>query len=318
MAKKKKVKVAAKRTIGIMHSGTDKPAHQIHIDAFIQALEAAGYDEAKTHNNLDIKARLFAEDDPGKLTGHAKSLINSHHVEVVVAAGGTASALAAKSVTDTQMNPTSVVFTSFADPASPVKNMTGICARTTELDATRLHLLHELMPNETKFGALVNSSRGNYSSLTASLNAEATKLGLQQPDYTSVVGGGTTNEIDDAIEKAFSDWHGNVKAAVVTADPLFNNHRDTVIAAARKYKIAAIYQWSEFANAGGLMSYGTNLLEAYKLAGIYVGRILDGDNPDKLPVVLLTNFELVINLGTASKIGIPIPQTLYARATIIP
>jgi putative tryptophan/tyrosine transport system substrate-binding protein len=163
----------------------------------------------------------------------------------------------------------------------------------------------------------VNSSRSNYLSLKASLDTEATNLGLQALDYKSVTGGGTENQIDAAIEQAFKDWNGKVRGAVVTADPLFNNHRDKVIAAARQYKIAAIYQWSEFARAGGLMSYGTDLAEAYKLAGIYAGRILDGDDPETLPVVLLTKFELVINLSTASNIPIGIPTTLYNRATLI-
>jgi putative ABC transport system substrate-binding protein len=309
----------AKRKIGIMHSGTDKPAHQDHIGALLQTLETAGYDEAGTHKNLDIKAKLFAADKLNKLKDHAKTLINTHHVEVLVAAGGTASAQAAKDVTATQLNPTPIVFTSFADPASPAKNMTGICARTTELDAIRLNLLHELMPGEQQFGALVNSSRTNYPSLEAGLKDEATNLGLQEPVFKDVTGGGTASQIEGAIEQAFSDWEGaKLKAAVVTADPLFNNHRDKVIDAARRHKIAAIYQWSEFVRAGGLMSYGTNLLEAYKLAGIYVGRIFDGTDPATLPVVLLTNFELVINLGTASDLQIGIPKTLYARATLIP
>ena len=126
-------------------------------------------------------------------------------------------------------------------------------------------------------GALVNSSRSNFSSLTATLESAAANLGLQKPDYHDVTGGGSANQIEDAIEDGFKTWQGNgLKVAVVTADPLFNNHRDKVIDVARKYKIAAIYQWSEFASAGGLMSYGTNLLRgvqvSWQLCGPYSGR----------------------------------------------
>jgi putative ABC transport system substrate-binding protein len=322
MAKKRKPFVT-KRVIGFLHSGADKQIHKKHIDALLKSLESAGYDDGGRKNNLQVKAKLFADDDLTKLITHGKSLINTHKVEIFIAAGGSASAQAAKTVTSTQLVPTPVVFTSVSSPRRPAPNMTGVCARTSELDPVRLRLLNELMPDQVELGALVNSDRPGFADLETALNDEAKQLGLKndKPDYHKLVGSADQDEVDWAIDEAFKDWNSRgIKGAVITADPLFNDHRDAVIASARKYKVAAIYQWSEFVDDGGLMSYGTSLQQGYEVAADYVGRILDDVTAaGKLPVVTLTKLELVINQGAASGIPIGIPKSLYARADrIIP
>jgi len=146
LAKKRKPFVT-KRVIGFLHSGADKQIHKKHIDALLKSLESAGYDDGGSKDNLQVKAKLFADDDLAKLITHGKSLINTHKVEVFIAAGGSASAQAAKSVTATQLVPTPVVFTSVSSTRRPAPNMTGVCARTSELDPVRLRLLNELMPD---------------------------------------------------------------------------------------------------------------------------------------------------------------------------
>jgi putative ABC transport system substrate-binding protein len=230
-------------------------------------------------------------------------------VRVLVAAGGSISSRVAQEATTVGGTP--VVFTSVADPVSPAANMTGICALTIALDPTRLILLHELMPAPKKLGALVNSSRPEYAAQKADLDRAASMLGLLL-DYKDVTDATRSGGNPDRIKQAFDDWvKAGIEAALVTAGPFFNNHRPAVVGAAT---IPTIYQWREFVDAGGLMSYGPRLKDAYKLAAIYVGRILGDERPENLPVVLLSKFELVINLSTAKVLGIVIPETLRARA----
>src|SRR5262249_12600475 len=152
-------------------------------------------------------------------------------------------------------------------------NMTGICARTSELDTDRFNLLHELLPRETKFGALVRPSRFNYKTQKALLEDAAGMLGLtlEFKDVDSHAG-----HPDAEIARAFQAWPGKGAAVLVTADPLFHARRDKVVAAAKAAKLPAVYQWREFVDEGGLMSYGPDLEVAYNLAGIYSGSVLKG------------------------------------------
>jgi putative tryptophan/tyrosine transport system substrate-binding protein len=297
--------VFAMPKIGIMHSGT-KGTHDPQIQAFKKGLEWAA-----PSANATIVDPLYADDNFAKLDTIADSLVTTDKVDVLLAAGGSASSKAAKKATAASGTP--VVFTSVANPARPAANMTGICARTSELDLARLELLHELLPGETKFGAVINPSRFNCSTHKDEINNEAAILGLQAPDYKEIDPGAAN--IDTLIDHAFQYWASdNYKGALVTADPLFNNHRGKVIRAAEAHKIAAIYQWREFAEEGGLMSYGPNLVAAYTLAGIYVGRILGGTGPKDLPVLQLNKFELVINLKTAKALGRDVPPPLLVQA----
>jgi putative ABC transport system substrate-binding protein len=193
----------------------------------------------------------------------------------------------------------------------------GICARTTELDPTRLQLLLELLPGRTKIGALYDPSRFDVATQQAKLDSKAGLLGIGPLSYQPVDPNGSTQ--DAQIDAAFQNWAtNNYQAAIVTADPVFNNHIDRIVktSGGALRTIPAIYQWREFAVAGGLISYGPNLTVAYKLAGTYVGRLVNGDTTiDKLPLLPLDSFELVINLKTAKQLQIDVPSTLLARAT---
>jgi len=298
-------------TIGIMHSGS-QGKHDAQIKAFKDGLEWGG---AAPGAPVTIAGPLYADDDPAKLDMIAAELVNSDKADVLVAAGGSMSCEAAKKATATSRKP--VVFTSVANPTRPAANMTGICARTSELDSVRLSLLRELLPGEKKFGALLNPSRFNYAIHKDHLSNAATLLGLQAPDYKDI--NSTDGKADADIDRAFADWASRDCAGVlVTADPLFNNHRERVIrAAGAPNNIPAIYQWREFAEDGGLMSYGPNLITAYMLAGTYVGRILNGTAIKDLPVLPLDDLELVINLKTAKALGLDVPPTLLARADLV-
>jgi putative ABC transport system substrate-binding protein len=291
-------------TIGIIHSGSGVvPVQQTEIDTFILSLKNAGYTNGQGGFSIRPPIPAYANDNLQQLRAHADNFVRQG-VDVLVAAGGSISAQVAKDATAARGTP--VVFTSVADPVSPAPNMTGICARTVELDPTRLILLHELMPAETTIGALI-SSRPQPNTQRQLLDNAANVLGLSL-DYKNIANPGD-------IPQAFRAWHqAGIKAAVVTANPFFNNHGPDVINHANNNNIAAIYQWHQFVDAGGLMSYGTKLLDAYNLAGIYVGLILDGQQPQALPVVLLTKFEISMNLTTAKKLDIAVPKTLHARA----
>jgi putative ABC transport system substrate-binding protein len=291
-------------TIGIIHSGSGVvPVQQTEIDTFILSLKNAGYTNGQGGFSIRPPIPAYANDNLQQLRAHADNFVRQG-VDVLVAAGGSISAQVAKDATAARGTP--VVFTSVADPVSPAPNMTGICARTVELDPTRLILLHELMPAETTIGALI-SSRPQPNTQRQLLDNAANVLGLSL-DYKNIANSGD-------IPQAFRAWHqAGIKAAVVTANPFFNNHGPDVINHANNNNIAAIYQWHQFVDAGGLMSYGTKLLDAYNLAGIYVGLILDGQQPQALPVVLLTKFEISMNLTTAKKLDIAVPKTLHARA----
>jgi putative ABC transport system substrate-binding protein len=204
-----------------------------------------------------------------------------------------------------------VVFTSFSDPICPATNMTGICALTSALDPDRLNLLHELMPTAQKIGVLFNSQRDNSATQQGWLDLTAKKLGVTL-DRKDVVPPGGGKPDPNLINAAFGTWAAANIPVLVTADPFFNNHRDKV-----QNKTAAIYQWREFADEGGIMSYGTNLTVAYALAGNCPGGILDYLSKNQAPVlpnVTQLKPELVINLKTASDLNIPIPDTLLAKA----
>jgi putative tryptophan/tyrosine transport system substrate-binding protein len=328
------------RWLEFIHSGSNNTKHDDHINALKEGLAWAGYN-AGVGGNVTILPTLWADNHPAKLATDAHTLINTNHVDVLVAAGGTASSQAAQNETAATLRPP-VVFTSVAEPRLLPANMTGICARTSELDAERLSLLRELLPGKTNFGALFNHLRFNKDPQKANLNNTALILGLSPLNPQEVDPGGSIANSNTLIAQAFQNWaNAPCQGALVTADTLFNNHRATVISAAAGTiniagviinisPIPAIYQWREFAEDGGLMSYGPNLRVAYQVAGTYVGRILDkiaaaaGGAIDitDMPVLPLNNCELVINLKTAKALdtamagmgGFKIPPTLLARA----
>ncbi|HKF07822.1 MAG TPA: ABC transporter substrate-binding protein [Xanthobacteraceae bacterium] len=292
--------------IGFLNSGSAGSRGE-QFAAFDRGMGEAGYVDGQ---NVTIEYR-WANDDYGRLHALAAELVRLP-VEVLVAGGGPVSALAAKAATKT----IPIVFTIAADPVKsglvssfhrPGGNITGTGGLTSELDAKRLELLHRLLPKASVIGVLVNPNRPAFEDELRELQAKAGDMKLK----LVVQKAGAEGEIDAAIEALTRQ---KVGALLITADPFFNSRRAQVIAVVTRYAIPAIYQWREFAAAGGLMSYGPSIVAAYHQAGVYVGRILKGAKLSDLPVVRPTRFQLVINLKTAKTLGIEVPPTLLARA----
>jgi putative ABC transport system substrate-binding protein len=292
--------------IGFLHSGASIQWLYV-VEAFRDGLSKAGYVEGQ---NIVIQFR-WAEDQYDRLPGLAADLVRSD-VAVLVAAGGPVVALAAKAATET----VPIVFTAVADPVKsglvvslnrPGGNATGTAGLTTELDAKRLELLREMVPSADVVGVLVNPNRPGVEGQTRDLTAAAQTVGQR----CVIVSAGNVRELGTAFEALARD---RVDALLITADPFFNSEREEVIGLASRHAIPAIFQWRDFAAAGGLASYGPRLTDAYHQAGLYTGRILKGEKPADLPVVQPTKFELVVNMKTAKTLGLEIPPTLLARA----
>jgi ABC-type uncharacterized transport system substrate-binding protein len=290
--------------IGFLNSGSAGSRGE-QFAAFDRGLKEAGYVDGQ---NVTVEYR-WADDDYTRLPSLAAELVR-RPVAVLVAGGGPVSALAAKAATKT----IPIVFTTVADPVEsglvaslnrPGGNVTGTAGLTSELDAKRLELLHQLIPKTRVFGVLVNPNRPRYEAEFKELQAKAGDMKLN----LVVEKAGAEGEIDTAFEALARQ---KIDALLVAADPLFNNRRARVIGLATRYAIPSIYQWREFVAAGGLMSYGPSIVNAYHQTGVYVGRILKGAKPADLPVVRPTRFELVINLKTARALGIDVPYPLLA------
>ena len=292
--------------IGFLNSVSAGPFRQF-VDAFRRGLNETGFVEGQ---NVMIDYR-WAEGQYDRLPELATDLVR-RNVAVIAATGGAASGLAAKAATVT----TPIVFIHAVDPVKlgfvaslnrPGGNATGIYLFTAALEPKKLELLHELVPKAVVIGVLVNPRNPNVESVSTGLQTAARTLGLQ----TYVVNADTQREVGAAFATFVEQRIG---ALVVAADPFFNSQRAELVALAARHAIPAIYEWREFAAAGGLMSYGTIISDAYHQAGVYAGRILKGEKPANLPVVQPTKFEFVINLKTAKALGIDVPTTLLARA----
>jgi putative tryptophan/tyrosine transport system substrate-binding protein len=230
----------------------------------------------------------------------------------VIAALGTPSAVAAK--TATTMIP--IVFGVSEDPvklglvasiAQPGGNATGVSYLLSELGAKQLGLLHELVPAANRFGLLVNPNNENAEAITGDLKAAAATIGVE----IDVVRATDSHEIEEAFVALIRD---KVHALVVGTDPFFYNRRVQLATLATRHALPTIYNVRAYAEAGGLISYGTSLTEAYRQMGAYTARILKGEKPIDLPVVQSTKFDFVINLPTARALGLTIPPMLLARA----
>ncbi len=306
--------MAAPLPVGILHSGVEAVNGQ-QIAALLKGLAEAGYVDG---DNIAINL-LWSNNDSQQLATNAATLVTAA-VKVIIAAGGTSSAKAAKEATNqgNPPNPIPVVFTTVADPVAagfvtsldePGGNLTGTAGLTSELDPKRLELLKEFDPSRTRIGILTNSSRLKFADQWAELQAAATRLGL-----TPIQGDATRpNQIDNAI----NGFPANTQAVLVTADALFNNERKKVVRLVNARGLPAIYQWRDFAAGGGLMSYGPSIDEAYQQAGVYASQILGGDKPQNLPVMLPSKYDLVINLKTANKQNLKIPISMLTRAILL-
>jgi len=189
----------------------------------------------------------------------------------------------------------------------PGGNVTGMSAFSAELDAKRMELLRELVPQAEVIGALLNPNRPNPDVQLKDVQAAARTVGRR------LIVLNATNEAD--IETAFATLiQQRAGALLVTADPFLTRQREQIVALAARRAIPAIYPWRDFVPIGGLISYSTSLVDNYRQAGLYVVRILKGEKPADLPVVRPTKFELVINLKTAKALGLEIPSMLLASA----
>jgi putative tryptophan/tyrosine transport system substrate-binding protein len=278
-----------------------------HVASFREGLNETGFVEGQ---NVAIEYR-WADNQYDRLPALAAELVR-RPVTVIVASGGNVVALAIKASTAT----IPVVFTALADPVKdglvvsfnrPGGNVTGIAALTVELDPKRLELLRELVPNAGLIGALLNPNRPDGGAQLRGMQSAAQSVAQE----LIILNAGSERELELAFATLAQKRGG---ALLVGADPLFNSLRDKLVSLAAHYAIPAIYQFRELVLAGGLISYGANLPDAYRQAGIYVGRILKGEKPADLPVQQPTKFELVINLKTARMLGLTVPPTLLARA----
>jgi putative tryptophan/tyrosine transport system substrate-binding protein len=273
---------------------------------FRQTLAAAGYVEGR---NVAIEYR-FAEGKYDRLPALAAELVR-RQVAVVVAVP-TPAALAAKAATTT----IPIVFIAAEDPvkvglvanlARPGGNVTGGSVLFAELGPKQLGLLREIVPTAVRIGLLINPSNVNAADVTKDLTAAGAAMGVQ----IELVQASNILEIDAAFASLVRK---RADALVVGTDSFFFNRRLQLATLATRHAIPAVYNAREYAEAGGLMSYGTSLVEAFRQVGVYTGRILQGAKPADLPVVQSSKFEFVINLSTARALGIDIPPTLLARA----
>jgi len=290
--------------VGILGGGSSS-AFAPFVAAFRDGLTESGYVEGR---NVAIEHR-WAEGNYDRLQTLAADLVG-RKVDVIIAMGGTPSALAAKSATST----TPIVFL-VSDPvasglvaslARPSGNLTGVDMFTLELVAKRLELLSELVPRAKVIALLVNPNRAQVWRVIDSTQQAGNAKGLQ----LEVLKAGTEAEIDAAFATAVQRHIGGV----VVSDPLFDSLSQQVVALAARHALPAIYISRKYVSDGGLISYGAIFTTAWRVVGSYAGKILNGTKPADLPVQQSTNFELVINLNTAKALGLTVPPSILARA----
>jgi putative ABC transport system substrate-binding protein len=292
--------------IGLLYAGSQAPAGNFTA-MFRQSLAEAGYVEGQS---MTIEYR-YASGQYDRLPELAADLVR-RGVSVIVSPSNSASARAAKAATAT----IPIVFSVGEDPTKlglvsslnrPGGNATGVNFFINELAAKRMELLRQLVPTARRFGVLVNPNSAVVASLTKETNTAASALGVHADFVEAADVGG--------IEAAFTTLaYNRPDALVVLPDTFFASRRVQIVTLAARHTMPAIYTVREYAEAGGLVSYGTNLADVWRQLAIYTARILKGAKPADLPVVQSSKFELVFNLPTARALGIEVPPTLLARA----
>jgi putative ABC transport system substrate-binding protein len=276
------------------------------VDAFRRGLTETGFAEGK---DVTIEYR-FAEGQYDRLPAQAADLIG-RRVDVIVASAPPA-ALAAKAATAT----TPIVFIVGLDPVAaglvesfnrPGGNATGISLQSAPLGQKRLELVHQLVPKTNTVAMLVNPFGQDTPLEIRDMQAAARATGIK----ITMLNASSQAELESTLERLGSNHIG---ALLVGADPFFMVKRKELVTLVARQGIPAVYPFREFTAAGGLMSYGTNIANSYRQAGIYCGRILKGAKPADLPVLNPTTFELVLNLSAARNLKIEIPPTLHARS----
>jgi putative ABC transport system substrate-binding protein len=293
--------------IGYLHTGSPS-AYEHLTTSFLQGLKEAGFTEGQ---NVSIEYR-WAEGQFDRLPALADDLIQ-RQVAVIAAFGGSNPPLVAKKLTSN----IPIVFSSGeVDPVKsglvislnrPGGNVTGVSPMTGSLSAKRLELLHQIVPNATVIGYLVNSRNPTSAVFEKDVHDAARVLGIRLYDLSA----STEQEIDAAFS---SFTERGVGALFVGQDPFFFVRREQFVELAARHGLPASYNTHEFVTAGGLISYAGSFADAYRLAGTYCGRILNGEKPADLPVVQSVKIDLAINLKTAKALGLTVPQTLLATA----
>jgi putative ABC transport system substrate-binding protein len=292
--------------IGFLGTGSPDVFAYI-VRAFQQGLSETGFVEGR---NVAIEYR-WANDQLDRLPALAADLVR-RQMNLIVA-NSTAASLAAKDATTT----IPIVFQLGADPVQaglvaslnrPGGNLTGVTSLAGELGPKRLELLHELIPAATNIAALLNpNTNPGVVGISSDLQAAARTLGVQ----LHVLHASAERDFDTAFATLARLRAG---ALVISPSLFFNTHSEQLAKLTVRHAVPAIYQFREFAVAGGLMSYGGSITDNYRLLGIYAGRILKGEKPADLPVLQSTRIELIINMKTAKELGLTIPETLLARA----
>jgi putative ABC transport system substrate-binding protein len=293
--------------VGILGSAAPQQ-WMARLRAFREGLREIGYVEGQ---NMIIEYR-WAEGRNERLAPLAADLVAAK-VAVIVVLGNTHSAVAAKAATDT----IPIVFRIAVDPVEfglvsrmnqPGGNLTGVTTLGVEVGPKHLELFHELLPSTKNFAGLVNPSNpGLTAILTRDLPAAAQRLGLQLHLLSA--------SADDELEPVFARLKElQAGGLVIGADTFFNSRNERIATLALRNAIPTVSPYREFVEAGGLMSYGGSIADASRLAGIYTGRILKGERPSDLPVLQATKFEFLINLKTATALGVTVPLILQAQA----
>ena len=292
--------------IGYLHHGVGDEIASFHIASFHRGLREAGFVEGQ---NITVEYR-FAEDSEARAQALAADLVRQQ-VALIVAAPSTPAIRAAKVATTT----IPIVFMSGPDPVKtglvaslnrPGSNLTGVTQLSADLQPRRLGLLHDLAPRATSIALLKGRGpRQDDQLVTAEMAGRAVGLRIFG------VEAGDPSEFDAAFASVAREGAG---ALLVATNLIFVENRERLAALAARYKLPAIYQHREFAAAGGLMSYGPSTAELFRQVGRYAGRILKGEKPSDLPVLLPTQFEFIINLETAKTLGLDIPSGVLVIA----
>jgi putative tryptophan/tyrosine transport system substrate-binding protein len=291
--------------IGFLYTDQTSSEAAPFIAAFHQGLREAGFIEGQ---NVTVEYRWVGR-QYDRLPAIAAEMV---HRQVAVIVGNTPPALAAKKATST----IPIVFFSGTDPVKlglvasfnrPGGNATGVSFWSSALEAKRLGLLHELLPQATVIAALVDPNFLTTADQLDALQSAARAVGKQ----IRVLRVSTEKELDDGFA-TFAQQRPD--ALIVAAAPFFTARRKELVASADRHRLAAIYSWREFPAAGGLMSYGSSFTDAFRQVGVYTGRILKGEKPADLPVLQPTKYELIINTTTAKALGLTIPDKLLALA----